>query len=167
MEAQLPSLKKQNLNYAKFAGKSIQDLFSSDALDSCRMLTFNYPRSIIAFNRGNGKFDTTPLPSMVQLSSVNTIRSVDLNGDGSKDLVLCGNEFGFLPQFGRLDASCGNLLLNDGHGRFDWLEPGRSGLDLTGQVRNITTIKGKDQLFLLFLRNDEYPVLYKVLANKK
>ncbi len=34
------------------------------------------------------------------------------------DLILGGNEFGFLPQFGRLDGSFGDVLMNDGKGNF-------------------------------------------------
>ena len=55
---------------------------------------------------------------MLQLSSVNSLQLTDVNGDGYTDIIAGGNEFGFLPQFGRLDASFGNVLLNDGKGHF-------------------------------------------------
>jgi hypothetical protein len=62
---------------------------------------------------------------MVQLSSVNAIACTDINGDGFPDLILGGNEFGFLPQFGRLDASFGDILLGDGKGNFTCLDADR------------------------------------------
>ncbi|HTI06941.1 MAG TPA: VCBS repeat-containing protein [Puia sp.] len=161
MEIQVPSLKKQNLKHGDFARRSIRELFPGLLLDSAIVRKFNYCPSIIALNEGNGKFSIQLLPPAVQFSSVNAIHCMDLNGDGSPDLVLGGNEFGFLPQFGRLDASFGNILLNNGKGHFKDLNPHRSGLELGGQIRDITEIKGKDGPRLLFLQNDEAPVLYK------
>jgi hypothetical protein len=162
MEGELPTLKRQNLKHAEYAKKSVRELFPPAQLDSAQVRLFNYPTSIIAFNQGNGQFDIQPLPARVQLSSVNAIQCVDINGDGFPDLVLGGNEFGFLPQFGRLDASFGHVLLNDGKGKFQWLEPGRSGLDLGGQIRDITRLTAKDHVYLLFLRNDEFPAMYRL-----
>jgi hypothetical protein len=85
---------------------------------------------------------------------------LDIDGDGSTDLILGGNEFGFLPQFGRLDGRTGDILLNDGKGQFTLSS--QPGPDLHGQIRDIVRIQGKDCLYLLFLQNDELPLLYKI-----
>ena len=63
---------------------------------------------------GNLKYDK--LPSMTQLSSVNAIKCMDVNDDGITDLVLGGNLYELLPQFERLDASYGDVLINNGKG---------------------------------------------------
>jgi len=166
MEMQLPLLKKQNLKHGDFARKTIQALFPGKILDSALVRQFNEPASIIAINEGNGKFSIHKLPAMVQLSSVNAIQCIDINQDGFTDLVLAGNEFGILPQFGRLDGSIGHVLLNDGKGGFTWVAPARSGLNLPGQTRDITEIKARSTDYLLFLQNDQYPALYKVNQNR-
>jgi enediyne biosynthesis protein E4 len=160
MEDQVPSLKKQNLKHAEYARKSIQQLFPPALLDSAQVKRFNYTSSIVAINNGNGRFTIQRLPTAVQLSSVNAALCLDVNGDGFPDLVLGGNEFGFLPQFGRLDASFGHVLSGNGHGSFSCLSPDLSGLQLPGQIRDIKAIPGKDHVYLLFLRNDDTPVLY-------
>ena len=162
MEDEIPSIKKLNLKNGDFAKRTIQDLFSSAILDKALVKNFNYCSSIIAYNEGNGRFRIQKLPVMTQLSSVCSIRSADINGDGHPDIIAGGNEFGLLPQFGRLDANFGNILLNDGKGGFKWLPQYQSGLELEGQIRDIAVIKGKNDTFLLFLQNDEYPVLYKI-----
>ena len=162
MEDQIPSLKKQNLKHAAYAKKSVQELFPSDVLDSAAVKLFNYAPSIVAINQGNGQFSIRKLPVTVQLSSVNAIAYADINGDGFPDLILGGNEFGFLPQFGRLDASLGDILLGDGKGNFTCLDAARTGLELRGQGRDITPIGTNNGLRLLFLQNNEYPVLYEI-----
>jgi len=167
METQVPSIKKQNLRNEEFAKKSIRELFPSDLLSKSLVKEFNFCSSIIAVNQGNGKFLIQKMPQMTQLSSVNAIKCLDVNGDGYEDIIAGGNEFGFLPQFGRLDASLGHVLLNNGKGQFTELRTTQSGLELRGQIRDIAELKGKDNLFLLFLQNNEYPVLYEIGKNKK
>ncbi len=167
MEQELPSLKKQNLRHADYSRKSIRDLFPAAMLDTTLVKKFNFCSSVVAINEGNGNFNLLKLPPMVQLSSVNAIQCADVNGDGYPDLVLGGNEFGFLPQFGRLDASYGHILLNNGKGGFTWVDPGHSGLQLPGQIRDIGKITARDKTFLLFVRNDEYPQLYLINSLQK
>jgi enediyne biosynthesis protein E4 len=162
MEIQLPSLKKQNLKNQDFAKKSIQDLFAPDLLNKAVVKKFNYCSSIIAINMGNGQFAIQKQPQMVQLSSACAIRCIDINGDGFPDIVEGGNDFGFLPQFGRLDQSFGHILLNNGKGIFKWTGPEHTGLELRGQIRDIEMIQTQRGTDLLFLQNDEYPLLYKV-----
>jgi hypothetical protein len=166
MEFQMPILKKQNLKHGEFAKKTIQDLLPEDLLKSSQVKKFNYCPSIVAINQGNGQFNIQRLPVRVQLSSVNAIQSTDLNGDGFPDLILGGNEFGFLPQFGRLDGSFGDVLINDGKGNFTWMGNTSSGLNVMGQVRDIELIRGSQKTRVLFLINDEVPVLYELKSKK-
>ena len=99
---------------------------------------------------------------MVQLSSLNALKCIDINEDGYIDIVSGGNEFGFLPQFERLDASKGDILLNNGKGSFSWIAPGKSGLKIDGEVRDIQLIMINNEKSVLFLQNDGYPLLYQV-----
>lgn len=103
---------------------------------------------------------------MTQLSSINSIRSLDVNGDGENDLILGGNLSTFLPQFERLDGSFGDVLLNDGKGNFKWVMQKKTGLDVEGMVRDLVTIPQKNGTYVLFLRNNDYPVSY-FLKNDK
>ncbi|MEJ7830064.1 MAG: hypothetical protein WKF91_17780, partial [Segetibacter sp.] len=113
-------------------------------------------------NNGNGNFTVKKLPLKVQLSCVNVISCTDINNDGKIDLLLGGNQFGFLPQFSRLDASFGNVLINKGKGEFNWTDPKVSGIDISGEIKDIAPLQGKDKRYLLFVRNNDYPVLYQL-----
>ncbi|WP_462262825.1 VCBS repeat-containing protein [Ferruginibacter sp.] len=166
LESQLPMLKKQNLRNVDYAKKSVQELFSAVQMEKVLIKQVNYSSSCIAYNTGNGNFTIQDMPQGIQLSSAKTILPVDVNADGKPDLILGGNEFGFQPQLGRLDASPGDVLLNDGKGNFSILNPGISGINLQGQVRGICLIKSKGVVNVLFLQNNEYPVLYKLKKQK-
>ncbi len=83
-------------------------------------------------------------------------------------LIIGGDEFNFQPQLGRLDASFGDVLINDacladsvgqGKGNFSVLSQNQSGLALKGQVRDIISVKVKNKTNLFFLQNNEYPLL--------
>jgi enediyne biosynthesis protein E4 len=161
LEGQLPMLKKQNLHNAEYAKKSVQELFNTAQMESAIVKQVNYSSSCIAYNNGNGNFTIQPLSASLQFSSIKSILPVDVNEDGKVDLITGGNEFGFQPQLGRLDASTGDVLLNDGKGNFS-VTSNKSGIHLHGQVRDIVLIKAGGKTGLLFLQNNEYPALYKL-----
>ncbi|HEV8271001.1 MAG TPA: FG-GAP-like repeat-containing protein [Chitinophagaceae bacterium] len=158
----LPSLKKENLKHHEFAKKTIQTLFEPGLVQSATLKTFNYSSSVIAWNEGNGKFTIQELPLEVQLSSVNAILCKDINNDGKSDIVLGGNITECLPQFGRLDADYGIVLKNNGNRQFAVIDPVRTGISVTGMVRDIAWINGQKEHYILFLRNNEYPVMYRM-----
>ena len=163
---QFPALKKGNLKHSDYAKKAIQDLFAASVLAQARQLEFTYCASVVALGDGKGGFTVQPLPVPVQLSSVNAVLPIDLNADGRVDLVVGGNLFTFPPQFGRLDASYGEVLLGDGRGGFSCLDQRASGLMLKGQVRDIQPLSLKNQPCLLITQNDEVPLLYKINQRK-
>jgi hypothetical protein len=164
LEESMPFLKKQNLHHEVYAQKTVQELTPQEALSKAIMKQCNYSSSIIAINKGNGNFKIQKFPTMVQLSSVNAIHCTDLNGDGFTDVLLGGNEFTFLPQLERLDASMGDVLLNDGKGNFKRMDAASSGITLPGQLKDIVELKGKNGSQFLFLQNNMLPVLYRITS---
>jgi enediyne biosynthesis protein E4 len=163
---QIPVLKKQNLKHQDYAVKAIQDLFTPDQTRSSDVREVNYAASAIAWNEGNGRFTVTALPAMVQLSTVNAVLAKDLDLDGRKDLVLCGNLTAFQPQFARVDANYGLVLLNRGNRQWATLDATSSGLDISGEVRAIREVMIGGKPNLVFFRNNEVPVTYSMPHGK-
>ncbi len=162
LESQMPMLKKQNLHNVDYAKRSVQELFTKDQMANVIVKEVNCTASCVAINNGNGKFTIKELPVDIQLSSVKAIAAIDVNNDGILDLVTGGNEFGFQPQLGRLDASDGAVLINNGKGNFSTIKKESSGIQLPRQVRDIVLLKRNGAFGLLFLQNNEYPVFYQI-----
>lgn len=176
----MPLLKKENLRHHAFAEKTIETLFKPEMVKTATVKIFNYSNSVIAWNEGNArpnparmtrsdgdkvgerKFTVTDLPVSAQLSSVNAMLCRDINGDGRTDLLLGGNITECLPQFGRLDASFGTVLINKGQREFEEMPPSRSGISVTGMVRDMAWLPGKKGNRILFLRNNNFPIMYKL-----
>ena len=156
---QLPYLKKMNLKHGDYANKTIQDLFA-EKLKTTSAKKVNYSSSIIAINNGKGNFTIRELPLLAQLSSIENINIVDVNNDGYKDLITTGNYFDLLPQFCRIDASYGNVFINDSKGNFITLPANRNGLFLNGETKDAKIIKVKNKNCILFLQNQNKPQLY-------
>ncbi|MCG8322011.1 MAG: VCBS repeat-containing protein [Cytophagales bacterium] len=159
---QIVSLKKKNLKHTEYAGKSIQDLFDDEVIKKAVVYEGNWFRSAIAVNEGNGQFTMKPLPKEVQFSCVSDIYCRDLNGDKLPDLILGGNDAGFTPQFSKLDASYGHVLLNQGEGQFKWIETKNSGLLVKGDVKHFEALTIGNAPFLLITINNSAPFLYKI-----
>ena len=162
IQDQVPGIKKQNLKHHEFAQKSIQDLFGNEAVSKAAVKEFNYCSSIIAFNKGNGQFEITKLPQRAQLSSVNAILCTDLDGDGMTDIITGGNQSGFPPQLQKLDASYGDIFVNKGKREFEWKGPGETNMLVDGEVRDIIPLAAGKENYLLFLRNDNYPKMFRI-----
>ena len=160
LEEQMPSLKKKNLKFKEFGHQDVNDLFGKALIKKSTVKTINNLSSVIAINDGKGNFTIHQLPANIQFSSVNAIQCVDVNNDGKKDIVLGGNNYGVLPQFGRLDASCGDVLINNGKMNFTPLSVSQSGVNVKGEVRAIDAINTATKKYLLFTVNNQKPVWY-------
>jgi len=159
---QFPALKKENLLHSTYAKKDVQGLFGEELMKGARQKKFNFCQSEIAWNEGNGKFRIEVLPVEVQWSSLNAVVITDINADRQPDLVFGGNKFGFPPQFGRLDGNDGQLLLNEGKGKFRLLPHPLSGIFLHGEIKQIRPLQVKGQPALIFALNSNKPVVYRV-----
>ncbi len=158
---QIPSLKKLNLKNQDYATKTVQQLFGKE-IENAKVKQVNYLASCVAYNDGKGNFTIKELPMEVQLSSVNAIQIKDINKDGYPDIIAGGNYFDLLPQFSRIDASYGHVLMNDKKGNFHIMPPARSGIYVPGQTRDIISFMFKKEDCILFIENNDYPVMYQL-----
>ncbi len=159
--SQLVKLKKQNLKASEYAKKSIQELFPPEVLARSTVKQVVTSSSMIAINNGDGSYTTKPLPPRAQLSCVCGIACTDVNNDGTLDIILGGNDYEFKPQYSRLDANYGSVLLNDGNMNFTWEAYSSSGFFVRDEVKHIVTFKdrsGKEYFFVAI--NNQKPKVF-------
>jgi hypothetical protein len=163
LTAQLVSLKKQNLKASEYAKKSIDELFSESIFENSIMKQSTISESIIAVNQGDWNFSVKKLPSRVQLSCVCGIVCSDINNDGYLDIIMAGNNFEFKPQYSRLDANYGSVLLGDGNLNFTWQDYNTSGFAVKNEVKHLKKIKdNKGKSYFIAAINNESPKLFLI-----
>ena len=161
--AQLVSLKKQNLKASEYATKSIQELFTPAVLGRALVKEVTTSQSMVAINEGNGKFSFQALPPRAQLSCVCGIQCTDLNNDGTLDLLLGGNNYEFKPQYSRLDANYGSVLLNDGSGNFVWQDYSDSGYFVKDEIKHMQILKDANgNKYMITAINDGLPKIHRL-----
>ena len=155
------SLKKENLKASDYARRTILELFPENVVAQAIVKESSISSSVIAINNGDGQFEIKKLPPRVQFSCVCDIQCTDVNNDGHLDLVMAGNDFEFKPQFSRLDANFGNVLLGDGSLNFKWQDYNNSGFFVRDEVKHLKKIRDKNNNeFLIAAINDGAPKLF-------
>ena len=163
LTSQMVALKKQNLKASEYAKKTVDELFPKSVFENSIVKKASISASIIAVNEGNGKFSVQKLPSRVQLSCVCGITCSDIDGDGNLDLIMGGNNFEFKPQYSRLDASYGNVLLGDGKLGFKWQDYTTSGFFVKGEIKHLEQFNDKNgNRYLISAINDDKPKIFSL-----
>jgi hypothetical protein len=163
LTGQLVSLKKENLKASVYATRTIQELFPQELVSNSIIKRVTLSESVVAINEGGGSYTIKKLPSRVQLSCICDIACMDVNADGNTDLVMAGNNYEFKPQFSRLDAGYGNVLLGDGKAGFQWQDFNKSGFMIDGEVKYLRKLTDKDgNIYILAARNENVPKLFSL-----
>lgn len=160
--AQIPSLKKKYLKYETFKDETLEDIFTAEQLKDAVELKVFELRSVVAINDGSGKFSVRALPLEAQFSPLFGIHCADIDGDGHPDLVTGGNLHSVKPEVGRYDGSYGLLLKGDGKGNFAAVSSDASGINITGEVRDILSLKTSTGTLLIVSRNNDTVKAYRI-----
>lgn len=156
---QLPFLNKKFLSYKDFANTDFSDLLPAKKIKEAYKKQVFELASCYFENLGNNTFKKRELPLMTQTSTVNSIAIDDFNNDGYFDLFLIGNNYDISTQLGKLDASHGNILLNDKHGFFT-IQLNQK-YDVPGPARDIQKIKLSSDIYYIVSINNNSPIFLK------
>ncbi|WP_258104725.1 VCBS repeat-containing protein [Marinoscillum sp. MHG1-6] len=152
---QMPGLKKRFVKYEQYKEARIEDIFSSKELESAEIHMANILETTLLVSNASGGFDRALIPVESQNSPTYAISIWDFNKDGLLDVLLGGNLFGAKPEAGRYDASFGTLMLGEDEGSFCSVSVPRTGLYLTGEVRDFQIIDLGGEPVMMIARNNE------------
>jgi hypothetical protein len=160
--AQIPTLRKKFLKHTDYAGKTMEEIFSKEQLESSVVKKAYEFRSCTFINKGDGKFRAMPLPVEAQFSPVYAILADDFDKDGLKDLLLAGNMFGLKPELGRYDANYGVFYKGLPNNKFGYQPPANTGFFYKGEARDLITFKNTELKTLIILaRNNDSVLIYE------
>jgi enediyne biosynthesis protein E4 len=142
-------------------------LFDKNILEKSQKTSVNTLKSVLAINDGKGNFTIKELPISAQISCINAIETRDLNNDGYKDIILAGNFVGFIPQFTRLDACRGVVLLNNKKGGFISQRNIDTGFVTEGEVRDMKFFDLAKKPYLISFSNNRKPQFFEISQTKK
>ena len=158
---QIPSIKNEFPTYTEFGKASIQDVYGEGLATALHYEAKNFSSSILK-NLGNGVVELSDLPSEAQIAPVNAIVVEDFDGDGNKDILLGGNLYVSEVETGRADGGKGFYLKGLGNGEFEPVLNYKSGLFLSGDVKDIHFVKinnPTEKVMIVGNNNDAFQVL--------
>ena len=133
---QLTGLRKVFPNYASYAAADASTVIkASGASHPLPTLEVDHLASTVFLS--GSTYRMVELPAAAQLSPVHTVTLLHANQDGYPDLLVCGNEHHGRLRDGPSAANAGVLLLNNRTGVFRAVPQATTGLQLSGDVRQV------------------------------
>lgn len=149
---QMPVINNKFPSFTAFAHAELDEILG-EKINSCTHFEVNLLSSVILENK-NGVLSSVALPKEAQFSTVNSIIAEDFDHDGKVDILLGGNRFESEVETTPSDASLGLLMLNKGNLQFEPVPAGKSGLYLSGNVKDISLITaGQSKKYLISSEN--------------
>ncbi len=152
---QIPSLSEKFQTYESFGDSNLQNIYGASLNTALNLKAKTFASAYIE-NEGNGSFNIKPLPSLAQISSINSILVNDYNSDGYKDLLISGNLFPAEIETPRNDASVGLLLNGNGKGEFLPASIKESGFYTPNDAKDMKVIKVGNKKVILVANNNDF-----------
>lgn len=137
---QMPVIKERFPTFEEFANADVNQIYGAENIDGSFKLEATEFASVVLEN-DKGKFRYRPLPRLAQVSSINGVEVLDVNGDQHSDLIIAGNLYGTEVETTRYDANIGLVLLGDGQLNFNPVSTNSSGVVINHNCKNLSQIK--------------------------
>jgi hypothetical protein len=157
LEVSIPVLKKAYLTYGEVAGKSVQYMFY-DLFKGYTELQAEVLASSCFFNEGSEKFKRADLPFDVQLAPVFSFTEFDQKNQ--QFMLAGGNFFDVVPYEGRYDAQS-VVLMTFENNQINSVHQTNL-LNISGQIRDLKWVNGKQQRKLVVARNNDSLVFLRL-----
>ena len=139
----------------------MNQIYGAENIEESFKLEATQFASMVLENDG-GKFRYRPLPRLAQVSSINGIEVLDVNGDRHPDLIIAGNLYGTEVETTRYDASIGLVLLGDGQLNFNPVSTTSSGVDINHNCKGMSQIKLASGMGIISANNNGPVQLFRL-----
>lgn len=153
----MPILKKKFLHARNYKNATMDMVWPPSELDDALNL-YMYTLETCWWENKGGTFIKRSLPIQAQVSTVQGIALLDVNGDGHDDILLCGNKNGFEVETNPVNASNGGILLGDGKGNFKWLDNNQTGFWAMKEARDMVVVRGPGVKPVIVVANNNAPL---------
>ncbi len=137
---QLPMLKEKFKSYESFANAELGSILGESLHEALSYEAHQFG-SMMLRNTGKG-FKSIELPTLAQISTIQSFVFGDFDGDNIEDILFGGNNFDVEVETTRADSSPGFVLKGTENGKFESiLMPGESGLFIPYNVKDIKKIQ--------------------------
>jgi hypothetical protein len=157
-----PAIKQKFIKYKDYANKTVEELYSDDQREGMVLRQITTTESAFLINDGKGNFSLQALPYEAQFSPIRGIEVSDFDHDGKVDILLAGNFFDSLPEWGRFDAMYGLMLKGLGKGKFVAQRSKETGFQTRGQVRKMSIAKSKGGNVVILAKNNDKAQVFQV-----
>ena len=160
LQRALPMIKRKYVKYTDYANQSITDMFTPEQMKDCVEKKITTTKTVFLINDGKGNFEMKALPIEAQFSRISAIETGDFDKDGILDILLAGNFYDVLPEWGRFDANYGLFLKGKGKGNFEVKKSSETGFKTIGQVRKMYRLRANanQEVVVLAKNNDKAQV---------
>ena len=155
---QVPSMRKKFVRYKDYSGKTMDQILTATEKANMEVFKTNFFESGVLMNEGNNTFRFIPFPEKAQFSTINDMVIDDIDGDGIKDILVCGNSNDPAVMTGVYDATSALLLKGSGAGNFTAVPAFEDGLNVKGESRKMVYLKDKGMF--IFLKNNAAAQLF-------
>ena len=129
------------------------DLFGQKKLNQSLKLQVDCFENLVLINDGKMNFASKPLPFEAQLSTYRTAAIMQTKKGSLPNIFIAGNFYANNIELGRQDADFGLMLENKGKGNFKTALI--NGKPITGEIRNIQSIRVKNKNAYLLAKNND------------
>jgi hypothetical protein len=157
-----PGIKQKFIKYKDYANKTVEELYSDEQRTGMVLRQITTTESAFLINDGKGNFSLQALPYEAQFSPIRGIEVSDFDHDGKLDILLAGNFFDSLPEWGRFDSLYGLMLKGIGQGKFVAKRSKETGFQTRGQVRKMSLVKVKGGNFVVLAKNNDKAQVFQV-----